>query len=120
MKEGFVNEPALVKKALLRRIRMCKELQERIDELERKLAYTEEVPYGTKIMCTCDEEQCYKAIEYLPGSIVAYEDISTDSILPLGEGGEFIPVMLPANVWLMWHPDPNQKGVILKKTNLSG
>jgi hypothetical protein len=114
MIRGRIDMLDMVKKALRRRIRMCKEYLADIHRLEAqvsrmqaelvKLRQLEDVPYGTRIMCACGEADCYKALEYLPHGIVLYADASDRE-------ADFLIVDLPDNVFLDWRPQPGQRGV---------
>jgi hypothetical protein len=54
---------------------------ERVLELERRLAEMSEwepVEMGEKVMCNCDDPQCYHCIEAVADSLIVYEDVSDE------------------------------------------
>lgn len=53
-----------------------------------------QVPLGERILCQCDDESCWKAVEVLPGSLMVHEDISDSA------WDNTITIMLPEDVVL--------------------
>jgi hypothetical protein len=55
--------------------------EQHIADLERRLAETSEwqpVEMGEKVMCNCDDPQCYHCIEAVADSLIVYEDVSDE------------------------------------------